>query len=169
MFYCFKCEALKYFEDKSKKYNPIQRQDIHEKWQNHLINRVNNKEVAVKVAAYVSKYNSNPTVAEDVPAVNPKVKKIKQELKEAQEQVVKVSNKLETVITRAEQEKQIKELEAKHEAESEQLKTEHKAELEKVKVEFNAKLEALKPKASPTKDAKVDEVGSEIIYATSSG
>lgn len=142
-------EALKYFEDKSKKYNLTQRQDIHDilkKWQNHLINQVNDKEVAAKAATYASKYNPNPTVA--TAAVNPEVKKAEKDVEKLQEQLEKASNKLETVLTRAEHQEQIEKLEAKY-----------KAELEKVNAVFNAKLETIKAKASPTKDTKVDEAG----------
>lgn len=152
-------EALKYFEDKLKKYNLIQRQDIHDilkKWQNHLT-QVNDKEVVARAADYVLKYNSNPTVA--TVYVTSAVKKVEKELEMLQGKVKKVSNKLESARTLAEQDEQIKELKAKHEAESERTKIEHKAELEKAKVEFNAKLEVLKLKASPTKGTKVDEAG----------
>lgn len=157
-------EALKYFEDKSKKYNFI-RKDIHailKKWQSHLTNQVNDKEVAAKAAAYVLKYNSNPTVA--TVHVTPAVRKVEKELEILRDKVEKASHKLETARTLAEQDEEIKELKAKHEAECEQLKIGHKAELEKANAEFNGKLEALKlealkPKASPTKDTKVDEAG----------
>ncbi|WP_341761692.1 hypothetical protein [Candidatus Tisiphia endosymbiont of Thecophora atra] len=156
-------EALKYFEDKSKKYNLTQRQDIHDilkKWQNHLINQVNDKEVAAKAATYASKYNPNPTVAtaSAAPVVSPEVKKAEKELKQAQNQVEKFSNKLETALTRAEHQEQIEKLEAKYKAEL-------KAELEKANAVFNAKLETIKAKASPTKDTKVDEAGD---FSTSS-
>ncbi|WP_341747257.1 hypothetical protein [Candidatus Tisiphia endosymbiont of Dascillus cervinus] len=141
-------EALKYFEDKSKN-NLTQRQDIHnilKKWQNHLSNQVNDKEVAAKAAAYVLKYNSNPTVA--TAPVKKAIKKAVKEVERDKEKYDKSTLKLKTVITVDEQEKQLEELKAKHEAELEKLKTEHKAELE-----------ALKPKASPTKDTKGDEAG----------
>ncbi|WP_341755070.1 hypothetical protein [Candidatus Tisiphia endosymbiont of Ptychoptera albimana] len=145
-------EALKYFEDKSKN-NLTQRQDIHDilkKWQNYLINQVNDKEVA----AYVLKYNSNPTVATAPAAsvVNPEIKKAGKDVEKLQEQLEKASNKLETAITRAEHQEQIEKLEATHKAVL-------KAELEKANAVYNAKLETIKAKASPTKDTKVDEVG----------
>ncbi|WP_342268111.1 hypothetical protein [Candidatus Tisiphia endosymbiont of Empis tessellata] len=145
-------EALKYFEDKSKN-NLTQRQDIHnilKKWQDHLSNQVNDKEVAAKAAAYVLKYNSNPTVA--TAPVKKAIKKAVKEVERDKEKYDKSTLKLKTVITVDEQEKQLEELKAKHEAKL-------KAELEKLKTEHKAELEALKPKASPTKDTKVDEAG----------
>ncbi|MFU7502172.1 MAG: tetratricopeptide repeat protein [Candidatus Tisiphia sp.] len=141
-------EALKYFEDKSKN-NLTQRQDIHnilKKWQNHLSNQVNDKEVAAKTDTYASKYNPNPTVA------TAPVKKAVKEVERDKEKYDKSTLKLKTVVTLDVHTKQLEELKAKHESEL-------KAELEKLKTEHKAELEALKPKTSPAKDTKVDEVG----------
>ncbi|MDR0329485.1 MAG: hypothetical protein LBH99_02300 [Rickettsia sp.] len=153
-------EALKYFEDKSKKYNLTQRQDIHDilkKWQNHLINQVNDKEVAAKAATYASKYNPNPTVA--TAAVDPEVKKIEQKLKQAQNQVEKVSNKLETVKTLAKQKAETDEFTARQKVEADEFAARQKAEADELAARQKAEAEALKPKASPTKDTRVDEAG----------
>lgn len=144
-------EALKYFEDKSKN-NLTQRQDIHDilkKWQNHLSNQVNDKDVAAKAATYASKYNPNSVATAPV---KKSVKKAGKDVKKLQEELNKANLKLKTVVTVDEQKKQIKELTAKHEAEL-------KAELEKLRTEHKAELEGLKPKDSPTKDTKVGEAG----------
>ncbi|WP_425360956.1 hypothetical protein [Candidatus Tisiphia endosymbiont of Stenodema calcarata] len=114
------------------------------------LNSVGDTKLAAEAATYASKYNPNPTVAtvSATPVVSPKVKKIEQELKQAQNQVEKVSNKLETAITVDVHTKQL-----------ENLKAEYEAKLAAVTAQHKTELEALKPKASPTKDTKVNEAG----------
>ncbi|BFD45645.1 MAG: hypothetical protein DMENIID0002_02910 [Rickettsia endosymbiont of Sergentomyia squamirostris] len=157
-------EAWEYFEGKAKEYNPIQRQDIYnilKKWQNHLIKQVNDKDVAVKAAAYVLEYNPNSTVATAAvtSVVSPEAKKARKDVEKRQEQLNKAHLNFKKVVIIDEQKKQEKELGAKHAAEAEQLKTKQEAENKQLKVEYKDELEALKSQASPTKDTKVDKVG----------
>ncbi|WP_375330706.1 tetratricopeptide repeat protein [Candidatus Tisiphia endosymbiont of Oplodontha viridula] len=149
-------EAFKYLKEKSDKYNPIQRQDIYEifKTLQEKFNKAGETKLAEEAATYALKYNPNPTVAtaSAAPVVSPEVKKAEKEFEKLKEKYDEAAFKLKTVVTLDVHTKQLEELRTKHEAEL-------KAELEKLKTEHKAELEALKPKASPTKDTKVNDAG----------